>query len=86
MSQATFSTLAEMPGIGSTYENDNPALADLRFIPITRFRNHLVFYRSSAHGIEIVRVLHGARDLEGTLTEDLAADDDPKGVHSDEDV
>src|SRR5271165_6510859 len=60
--EATFARLAGMPGIGTPYEHDHPSLSDLRFFPISRFRKYLVFYRSVADGIEVVRVLHGARD------------------------
>jgi toxin ParE1/3/4 len=31
------------------------------------FRNHLIFYRPIDDGIEIVRVLHGARDWQNLL-------------------
>jgi len=36
----------------------------LRAWPIDGFRNHLVFYRPTDEGVDIVRVLHGARDIE----------------------
>ena len=57
--EATFTRLAGMPGMGASYEHDHPALAGLRFFPVSRFHKYLVFYRSIAGGIEIVRVLHG---------------------------
>jgi plasmid stabilization system protein ParE len=43
-------------------------LAELRFLPLfSPFAKYLVFYRPVANGIEIFRVLHGARDIEGIL-------------------
>jgi toxin ParE1/3/4 len=33
--------------------------------PIKGFANYLIFYRMRSNSIEIVRVLHGARDIEG---------------------
>ncbi len=33
------------------------------------FRKHLVFYRPLSNGAEIVRVIHGARDLERLFEE-----------------
>jgi toxin ParE1/3/4 len=75
-SEATFARLANMLGIGSGYENDHPALAGVRFSPVFRFRKYLVFYRPVADGIEIVRVLHGARDVASVLTEQFGADPD----------
>jgi hypothetical protein len=38
-----------------------------------------VFYRPAAGGIEIVRVLHGARDIAGLLVADLAIEDETEG-------
>lgn len=49
--------LAETPGMGRVRSE---LLPNLRSFPISRY---LVFYRPSADGIEVVRVLHGARDL-----------------------
>ncbi|MGB3640786.1 MAG: type II toxin-antitoxin system RelE/ParE family toxin [Rivularia sp. (in: cyanobacteria)] len=35
------------------------------------FRNYLVFYRTRDTDIEILRVLHGRRDINAILDEDL---------------
>jgi toxin ParE1/3/4 len=52
-----FSSLASMPHMGRA----RPELADrLRSFP---FGNYVIFYRLMEDGIEVVRVLHGARDL-----------------------
>ena len=59
--EATFQRLADMPGMGARYEHDHPALAGVRVFPVSRFPKYLVFYRPVAAGIEILRVLHGAR-------------------------
>lgn len=49
--------LAERPHMGRTREE----LADgLRSLPVGRY---VIFYRVLAEGIEVVRVVHGARDL-----------------------
>jgi toxin ParE1/3/4 len=48
--------LARDPGIGQP----RPDLAaSLRFFPVG---NYLIFYRASEEGIEVIRVIHGARD------------------------
>ena len=65
--EATFQSLAEMPGIGSPYAVRNPHLRELRCFPVTGFRNHLVFYRPTPDGIEVIRVLHGARNIAAIL-------------------
>ena len=62
--RADMRRLAEMPGMGARRDFTNPRLAGLRSWPITGFRNHLIFYLPVHDGIEVVRVLHGARDLD----------------------
>lgn len=79
--EATFKRLSDMPGLGTPYRHEHPALADFRFFPVSApFRVYLVFYRPLAHGIEVFRVLHGARDIEGILAEEFGIDaDDENG-------
>jgi toxin ParE1/3/4 len=56
----TLQFLAEYPGAGQ----ERSELADrLRSLPVRRYRNFVVFYRPTHDGIEVIRVLHGARDL-----------------------
>ena len=63
----TFAFLAEAPTIGPIRETKNPALAGIRLWRIKGFENHLIFYRPTEDGIEIVRVLHGHRDIDAIL-------------------
>jgi toxin ParE1/3/4 len=63
----TFEKLAGMPGLGEPRESADPRLAGLRVWRIEGFRNHLVFYRRADGGIEIVRVLHAAHDIDTVL-------------------
>jgi toxin ParE1/3/4 len=65
--QAEF--LASMRGAGAIRNFDNPALAGVRSWPMTRFRKYLIFYRPTTIGVEILRVVHGARDLETMFEE-----------------
>jgi toxin ParE1/3/4 len=62
--EAAFRRLARFPRAGSPYRSTMPTLARLRKCPIPGFRNHLIFYRPIEHGVQIIRVLHGARELE----------------------
>lgn len=64
---ADFHKLAEMPGMGAMREFDHPKLKDLRSWPITGFRNYLIFYRANRSELQILRILHGARDIETAL-------------------
>jgi toxin ParE1/3/4 len=83
--EATIKKLAASPGIGTRYAPELPGLAELRFLPVTRFKNDVIFYRFNAEAIEVIRVLHGARDIGGILAEDFGvdaeqdADGDPPG-------
>ena len=65
-----FNQLLSMPEIGSTRESVAPRLRGLRMWPIPDFPNHLIFYRPTTVGIEIVRVLHAARDIPGVLEDE----------------
>lgn len=67
--EATFNQLAKAPGIGARYDSDDPMYAGLRYGLVSKFRNDVMFYRPTANGngIEIVRVLHGARECESIL-------------------
>jgi toxin ParE1/3/4 len=62
--EATFEILAEHPGFGRRRQFTRPELEGLRSFRVQGFENHLVFYLPRESGIEVVRVLHGARDLE----------------------
>ncbi len=63
----TFGKLAGMPGIGERWPSANPRLAGLRIWRIEGFEKHVIFYRSAEGGIDIVRVIHAARDLGAVL-------------------
>src|SRR5919106_2814484 len=52
-----------VPEIGSVRNFDNPELEGLRMWRIPKFANYLIFYRPTSERVEIVRVLHGARDI-----------------------
>jgi len=58
------STLAATPGIGRAREELQPGLRSLAV------GNHVIFYRPGPDGIEVVRVLHGKRDIETIFEEE----------------
>jgi toxin ParE1/3/4 len=62
--------LAQSPGLGAPRDFGGVRLKGLRMHPVQGFRRWLVFYLERPGGIEILRVLHGARDLEALLGED----------------
>lgn len=61
--EATLRLLVKNPELGHTRTFERSALVGLRTIPVKGFGSHLVFYRPTRQGIEVLRVLHGARDL-----------------------
>ena len=58
---ATLHTLAEQPMLGRSRQELAPGL---RSFPIGRY---VIFYEPLPDGIAVVRVLHGARDIEPQL-------------------
>jgi toxin ParE1/3/4 len=65
--ESTLTDLAKSPGIGALFESDLPELANLRFRRVKGFPNHVMFYLEHSDAIEVVRILHGARDLDTEL-------------------
>ena len=65
--ESTLKDLADSPGIGSLFESDHPEFANLRFRRVKGFQNHVIFYVDHADAIEVVRILHGARNLDTEL-------------------
>jgi toxin ParE1/3/4 len=65
--ERAFGQLAGTPGLGGVWETDDPRLAGLRVWPIPGFEKYLVFYRPADDGIEVIRVLHGSRDIDSLL-------------------
>jgi toxin ParE1/3/4 len=64
---STFEELVRMPGMGVPQQFTNPRLASIRRWPIRDFERYLIFYRETEDGIEVLRVLHSARDIQRIL-------------------
>lgn len=62
-----FRLLAERPDSGALREHYNPSFTGLRMWPIRGFEKHIIFYREIPKGLEIIRVLHSARDIEAVF-------------------
>lgn len=61
--ETSYMKLAAMPELGQRQEFHRPELAELRVWQVQGFENYLIFYQPFEHGIEVVRVLHAARDV-----------------------
>jgi len=58
----TYEMIASMPELGELYHFRDPAMKDARVRRVKKFSNYLIFYRIESDRIEVLRVLHGARD------------------------
>ena len=59
-----FQQLAGMPLIGRARQFKNPRAAGIRSWIIKGFPNHMIFYRPVEDGVEILHILHAARDID----------------------
>jgi plasmid stabilization system protein ParE len=64
--RAAMRRLAEMPGMGHVREDLVEVDSALRFWPVY---SYVIVYRAETNPLEIVRVLHGARDVRAILGE-----------------
>ena len=65
--EETFERLAAWPNCGAPRLTRNPLLQGLRSYPIRGYRNYLVFYIPYEDRVEILHVIHGARDIPAVL-------------------
>jgi toxin ParE1/3/4 len=59
-----FDALAAMPTLGSARAYSAPSAAGIRVWAVPRFPKYLIFYQVTADAVEVVRVLHSARNLD----------------------
>jgi toxin ParE1/3/4 len=62
--EASFEKLASMPAMGVAREYRGPKLEGVRMWRIAGFDNYMIFYRPAERVVEIIRVIHGRRDIE----------------------
>ena len=63
-----FGFLSDFPQAGGIRDLPQSAFPGLRSWPIKGFGKYLIFYRPTDSGVEIVRVLHGSRDVDAELS------------------
>jgi toxin ParE1/3/4 len=61
--EKTVRQLAQHPELGRLRRYRHAWLRGVRSLAVRGFDDHLVLYRPTSEGIEVLRVLHGARDL-----------------------
>ena len=64
--------LLDVPGVGRYWASPDPRLDGMRVTTVRPYRNYLIFFRSVPDGIEVFRVVHGAREL-GPLVDEIVA-------------
>ena len=62
--EKSFEFLSRNPEIGHPCEFENHEAAGIRAWRVDGFENHLIFYRPVKRGVDIVRVIHGHRDID----------------------
>jgi toxin ParE1/3/4 len=62
--------LVKNPKMGALYDSGIARLVGMRRFPVNGFEKYLVFYLPYEHGIDVIRVLHGARDIDSLFAEE----------------
>ena len=65
--EASFSLLEKNPEMGREYQKRDRRLEGVRVWRVAGFEKHLIFYHARLDGVEILDVIHGARDIEGLV-------------------
>jgi toxin ParE1/3/4 len=65
--ESTLHQISEFPDSGALVRPDTGLFSGYRFVVLHGFRQILVFYRNGELHIDVVRVIHGFRDLEEAL-------------------
>jgi toxin ParE1/3/4 len=65
--EAAFELLARNPELGPVRDFGKEELSGLRMGPIRGFEKHLIFYRPTDEGIEIVWIFHASQDIEALI-------------------
>ena len=68
--ESAFSRLLESPHAGHLRPGKDLFVREVRSWPVPGFEAILVFYRPSPRGIEVVHIVHGARDLPAIIEEE----------------
>jgi toxin ParE1/3/4 len=66
----TFTLLATQPEMGWRRPLKHPSLESLRVFRITGFERVIILYRPIPSGVDILRVVHGSRNLQALLRQE----------------
>jgi toxin ParE1/3/4 len=65
--ELTCGGVSRTPGIGSPRYAEIPLVHGVRMLTIKDFENYLLFYLEYEDCVDVIRVLHGARDIPEAL-------------------
>ncbi len=63
--ESAFDRLRSFPEVGTSRRFKHPKLSNVRSWPIPDFEKYVIFYRADSTGVDVLRVIHAARDLAG---------------------
>ena len=61
--EATCTQLVVLPSMGSARTFQRKDLKGVRILPVTGFEHYLIFYIAAGTSIQVLRILHAARDF-----------------------
>lgn len=65
---AELTSLSKMPQMGPFCGFENSETRSIRRWPVSNFERWLIFYQATDSGIEVARVLHGARNIDAIFS------------------
>ena len=68
--EQAIAVLLSTPRAGRSREFRSPRAHGMRSWVVSGFESYLLFYRPRPEGIEVVRIIHGARDIPSLLDEE----------------
>jgi toxin ParE1/3/4 len=61
--EVMYKQLVALPGLGSVRNFVQTDLQGVRIMPVTGFEQYLIFYAPAGTSIQVLRILHAARDF-----------------------
>ena len=65
--ESTRSHIRHFPSSGSLHYSEAASIDNLRMVPVTKFREYLVFYIHGPEEVVLVRLIHGEREVDVEL-------------------
>lgn len=69
--QNSLETLSLFPKLGHLRDYQHPTLKQIRMLPIKHFSSYLIFYQPNETTLQVVRIIHGSRDIAQLFSIDI---------------